>query len=191
MILLDNKLISDDILKNKFACALDKCKGGCCVKGDAGAPIETEEITLIDKNIEHIKPFMDELGLQVLKEKGFYVSQGDKHETTCAASGECVFVSYKNDIATCAIENAYTEGKSTFLKPISCHLYPVRVSKVGAYTTLNYHHWDICNPACENGEKLGLPVYTFLKSAIIRAFGKDFYNMLSAYANYQKDKKAP
>lgn len=188
MILLDDKLIAEDILKNQFACAIDKCKGACCVKGDAGAPLEFDEINAIDENLENIKPYMDPLGLEVLAEKGFYLKQDGQYETACAPSGECVFVSYKDNIATCAIENANHEGKSSFLKPISCHLYPVRVTKVGEFTTLNYHHWDICNPACVNGAELGLPVYAFLKNALIRAYGKDFYTMLSEYAAFDKQK---
>ncbi len=185
MIILEDKMLSDDLFEKKFACAINKCKGECCVAGDAGAPLLQSEIDIIEKNIEEIKPFMDPLGLQVLAKNNFHTYDGDESETTCAASGECVFVAYKDNIATCAIENAYHAEKIDFIKPISCHLYPIRVAKIGEYTALNYHQWSICNPACENGTNLGVPVFQFLKSSLTRAYGNDFYEMMNAY--YQQE----
>jgi len=187
MMLFDDKLLSDDIFETSFACNLQKCKGNCCVKGDAGAPLLQTEVEEINKNLDQIIPFMDELGKNLLKKDGFFLKTAEELETTCAPSGECVFVAYKNNIATCGLENAYQAGKSSFQKPISCHLYPIRISKVGEYTALNYHKWDICAPACENGKKAGIPLFQFLKTSIIRAFGTTFYETIAAYYQLQKE----
>lgn len=183
MILLDQKLISEDIIKKQFTCNIEKCKGACCVKGDAGAPLLQKEIDTIDKNLSKILEFVEPKHREQIQKNGFHKSTQNKHETLCMPSGECVFVTYTNGIAECGIEKANNHLDFNFQKPISCHLYPIRVSQVGEYTALNYHHWDICNPACELGKKKGVFVFSFLKNGLIRAFGKSFYKLLEAYAN--------
>ncbi|MCO6494055.1 MAG: DUF3109 family protein [Bacteroidetes bacterium] len=182
MILIGDKLISDDLFDVKFVCDLEKCLGACCVEGDAGAPLNDNEIEPIKKNLKAVEPFLPDAQKELLKKSGFYEKDfTGELVTTCLPTGECVF-SYRDErgILGCALEKAYREGKSDFKKPISCHLYPIRVSKVGEYTALNYHEWDICKPALKLGEKLGVPVFRFLKEPLIRNFGVDFYNELEA-----------
>ena len=132
---------------------------------------------------------MDQKGANAIETNGFYENRGNELETQCLPTGECVFVKYENGTATCGIETANKVNKLNFKKPISCHLYPLRVSKVGEYTALNYHKWDICSAACDLGDKESLPVYVFLKEAITRAFGTEMYMQLDAYAlSVQKSK---
>jgi len=182
MILLDNKLISEDIIEKSFACDITKCKGSCCVKGDAGAPLLANETALIEENLNDIVPFINPEGKAFIEKDGFHISNKGNLETQCLPTGECVFVSYKNGIATCGIENANAKHHFGFKKPVSCHLYPVRVSEVGEYIALNYHQWDICQTARENGKLTQTPIYIFLKDSLVRAFGQEFYQKLSAYA---------
>jgi len=177
MIIFQNTLISDEILEKKFVCNLDKCKGACCVEGDSGAPLEDKEIAEIERNLEAIKPFMSKKGLALLAAEGFWETDSDKEKgTRCLPEGNCVFET-KNEIgiSQCSIELAHKAEKSTFLKPISCHLYPIRMKNYGEYQALNYHEWDICKHACDFGEELKVPVYEFLKSSLIRKFGEDWY----------------
>lgn len=177
---VDNVMLADAIFERKFVCQLDKCHGQCCVSGDAGAPLEEEEIEIIQKELEQIKPFMDAEGLKLLEEKGFWEidEEGDK-STSCRTGGECVFVFYnQSNYATCAIEEAWNHQKLNFRKPMSCHLYPIRAKKYGEFIALNYHDWDICAPACKAGNELNVPVYEFLKDALIRKFGKSWYEQL-------------
>ena len=182
MILLENKLISEDIIDKTFVCDLNKCQGACCVKGDAGAPLLQNEIDIISSNLSTISENIDPAGADAIMKSGFYIGEGEATETHCLPTGACVFVKHENGVATCGIEKTYEQGKINFKKPISCHLYPIRVSKVGEYTALNYHQWDICKEACNKGQVTGTPIYIFLKDAITRAFGKDFFNQLEAYA---------
>jgi hypothetical protein len=184
MIVLEDTLISEDILETNFVCQLDKCKGACCVKGDYGAPLEESEINQIEQNLPAIKSFMSVEGLALLNEKGFSETDPlEENVTTCRESGECVFVFYDENMhAKCAIEKAWESGKSDFRKPISCHLYPVRLKELGDHTALNYHKWDICSAACDKGNELNLPLYQFLKDALIRKFGEAWYKELDQLA---------
>lgn len=185
MIIVGNALVSEDVLSKKFRCAIDTCKGACCVQGDAGAPLEAEEIEIIEKELPNIKPFMSEDGLMLLSSSGF--SETDSYDgeavTVCQPTGECVFVVLDNDgVAGCAIERAYHHGKTWFRKPISCHLYPIRAKKYGEYTALNYHQWNICSEACAIGEKEQVPVYAFLREALTRKMGPSWYEELESVA---------
>lgn len=182
MILLEDKLISEDLMEKNFICNLSKCAGACCVKGDAGAPLTEGEVDTINQNIETIIDFVDDSGAEAIRKNGFATKREGELETACLPTGECVFVKYENGVATCGIENANRAHGFNFQKPISCHLYPVRVSKVGEYTAINYHKWDICSPACVFGDQEKVPVYRFLKEALIRAFGEETYAQLDAYA---------
>lgn len=184
MIIIDDQLISDELLEEKFVCDLAACKGACCEEGDLGAPLEAEEIDLIEANIQQIKPFMSEAGRALLKTAGFYemAPDGDLVTTTIDQKA-CVFA-VKDDGGSwkCAVEQAHRAGKSDFLKPISCHLYPIRIEKLKAYEALNYHRWDICKPACSCGNSLNVPVYKFLKTPLVRKYGADWYEALEAAA---------
>ena len=184
MLIIGEALVSEDILEKKFVCHLDKCKGQCCVSGDRGAPLVEDEIIIIQNNIEAIKPFMDKEGLALLSKNGFHEIDPDDGEliTTCRDGGACVFVVFENGITQCAIEKANKAGKTDFKKPMSCHLYPIRASKYGDYTVLNYDKWDVCNPACSLGEELNIPVYKFLKEPLTRKMGPEWYQDLENLA---------
>lgn len=180
MIEIDDKLVSEEIFKEKFVCDLNACKGACCIEGDAGAPLNEDEAELIEANLEAIKPFMREEGIKAIEKEGIYYNDIDgQMVTTLVNKKECAFVYFDNQgITKCAIEKAHREGKSNFLKPISCHLYPIRIKKLKYYDALNYDRWDICAPACACGSELNVPVYKFLKNPIIRKYGEDFYQKL-------------
>ena len=177
---IEDKIISTEIFNQKFVCDLSACKGACCVEGDNGAPLIDEEVKLIQHNLEKIKPFMTKAGISEVEKNGVSYLDADDEPVTALVNGrDCAFV-YKDKLgnAKCSIEKAYREKKIDFNKPISCHLYPIRVKKIGEFTALNYDRWNICEPACDCGNKLQVSVYRFLKEALIRAFGEAFYKEL-------------
>jgi hypothetical protein len=179
MIIIGNTSISDDLYLIKFCCNLARCQGACCVAGDAGAPLEEDEISILEDDLEQIKPFMTERGIETVKEVGVF--DYDIHArfvTPLVNDGECAFAIFENGIAFCAIEKAYFEGKTKFRKPISCHLYPVRITKYETFDAVNYEKWNICKPALKLGNKEGLPLYKFLKVALVRKYGQDWYEEL-------------
>lgn len=182
MIIVQDTLLSQDLFDKQFVCNLDKCKGACCIKGDTGAPLNEDDVDAIEQNLEKIKPFMSEEGLAQIAKNNFYEIDPKDGElvTTCRpVTEECNFVVYNDKgITECAIENAYNAGETDYKKPISCHLYPIRIANLKSYTALNYHKWDICSPACSLGEELKVPVYRFLKEAIVRRFGEEYYHEL-------------
>ncbi|MFT5641099.1 MAG: hypothetical protein ACI9A7_001201 [Cyclobacteriaceae bacterium] len=181
MIQIGKILVSDDIKSEFFVCNLDKCKGACCVEGDLGAPLEKEELSLIEEVVEHVKPYLSKEAINALEEHGPYIldEEGD-FSTTTVNNKECAFAFYDDKkILKCGIEQAHKDGKTDFKKPMSCHLYPIRAVKLHDHLALNYDRWDICSPACGLGEKLGVPVYKFLKDALIRKFGEEWYIELS------------
>lgn len=194
MIAIGKTLISEDLLEKKFVCDLNACKGACCVAGDSGAPLDKKELKQLEAVLEDVKPYMTKKGLEAIKKHGPYVvdSDGDYTTTLVSEKAECAFVFFdENKIAKCAIEQAYSEGKINWKKPISCHLYPVRISAYKNYDAVNYSHWDICAPACACGDKLNVPVYKFLKEPLIRKYGKDWYTELEKSAKlYEEHKKA-
>jgi len=179
---IGDKIISADIFKKKFVCDLVRCKGACCIEGDAGAPLSKEEVEVIESNYLKIKPYLTEEGNEAIEQGG--VSSLDKegeHVTQLVNNGACAFVIYNEQHhALCAIEKAHLEGKIDNIKPISCSLYPIRVKKFNEFTALQYDLWSICQPACSQGELLGVPVYKFLKKPLVRAFGQEFYDELEA-----------
>jgi hypothetical protein len=185
MIIIGEALVSEDILEKHFICALDKCKGACCVSGDRGAPLVESEIDLIESIIEKVRPFMDSDGIELLNKDGFYETDPDDGEliTTCRADGACVFVVFEDGITQCAIEKAHQAGVVEYKKPMSCHLYPIRAAKYGEYTVLNYDVWDICKPACAFGLDSDVKLYQFLKEPLIRKMGVEWYNELVETAN--------
>jgi len=190
--IIDHVLVSDDIIKKNFVCNLSKCRGACCVEGDAGAPIEEFEIGLLEGSIEEIYPFLTGKGAKVIERTGVfdYDSEGE-YVTPLVNGGECAFTIFdENGIASCGIEKAYEQGKINFQKPVSCHLYPVRISKNRYHEAMNYHRWSICDPACALGEELGVPVYKFVKEALIRKYGQKWYDELDKEAEEEYRKVA-
>jgi len=189
MIKVDDCLVSEDVIEKSFACNVEACKGVCCIEGDAGAPIEPSEIDAIQQNIEAIKDEMDDVGIETLNSRGF--SEKDPFDkmlvTTCKPNKECVFVVRKNGIINCAIELANQKKSFNFQKPISCHLYPIRVDKYNEFYALNYHRWSICADACTKGAKEDIKVYQFAQNALKRKFGKEWYenlkNSIQEYLN--------
>lgn len=184
-----DKVVSTQIFEKKFVCDLNACKGACCIEGDAGAPVTLEEIDIIEENIEAIKPYMREEGIAAVEKSGvFYIDQDGDAGTTLVNEKECAFVYFDDKgITKCSIEKAYIDGKTIFKKPISCHLYPIRVKQFTEYQALNYDVWDICEPACTCGDKLDVPVYRFLKEPLIRAFGEPFFQELTVVEQELKD----
>ncbi len=179
-----DKVVSTQLFERKFVCDLNACKGACCVNGDSGAPITFEEIDLLEEDLDQIKPYMREEGIAAVEETGvFYMDIENEPVTTLVNGHECAFVFFdEKGITKCAIEEAYNQGKTTFKKPVSCHLYPIRVMNFHEKKALTYNEWDICAPACACGDKLDVPVYKFLKEPIIRAFGEEFYTELDIAA---------
>ena len=192
MILIDDILISQDIIESHFACHLQKCKGACCYEGDYGAPLEPEEVKIIEGNLDKIKPFLSEESVSKIEADGFYKkNQNDKDqdETALMEDAACVFMGRDEmGITFCGIEKAYLNGDIDYKKPISCHLYPIRVSKnrQSGFEALNYDRWDICQSACANGAQNNIRIFEFVKEALIRKYGLSFYDELSAAANAQK-----
>jgi hypothetical protein len=179
MIIHGETLISEDVLEKEFVCNLSACSGACCVEGEFGAPLDEEEIAEIDRNLEAIKPYMTAQGRRKIA-RGIFAERDPDGDlvTKCIKGRDCVFAISENGIYKCAIEKAFEDGKSDFRKPISCHLYPIRISKVGEYEALNYSKWDICSDACKLGQKLKVPVYKFLRAPLIRKFGEEWYSEL-------------
>ncbi len=179
MIQLNEVLISDELRDVHFCCDLQRCKGACCVEGDAGAPLEEEEISLLEDYLEEIKSFMIPRGIDEIEKTGVFDYDADGKFVTPLVNGkECSFVYFEDGIARCAIEKAFREKAIPFPKPLSCHLYPIRISQVGKKDAINYHKWQICNKALENGMKLKMPLYRFLEDALIRKYGRSWYNKL-------------
>jgi Fe-S-cluster containining protein len=189
MIIIDEILISTDIVEEQFMCNLEACKGACCWEGDWGAPLEPEEMKILDTQLETIKTFLSPASIELLERQGpyAYVPEIQKYGTSLHENGACVFLNFgKDGIARCGIEQAHLSGALEWLKPISCHLYPIRVSKNDetGFEALNYDRWDICSAACTKGRKEKMPVYKFAKTAIVRAYGQEFYDELEAAARH-------
>lgn len=179
MIQIDDKIISSEILEKEFCCDIVQCKGLCCVHGSSGAPVSAEEAVIIENILDDVKPYMVPAGIDAVELLGTTVTDIDGDIVTPLVDDkECAYVVFENGIATCAIEKAWLNKKVDFRKPISCHLYPIRVKDYETFSALNYDVWDVCAPARKLGESKGIPVYRFLKDAIIRAYGEDFFKQL-------------
>lgn len=175
MLIVGNCIVSEDVADKCFGCDLCKCKGECCVEGDAGAPLEESEIAILESILPEVKPYMTPEGIAVVEKEG--VSTLDNAEEPCTPlvnNRECAYVVWENGLALCAIEKAWRDGKIKFQKPISCHLYPIRVDDFGEFRALNYHKWDVCRSAQGCGE----PLYKYLKTPLIRKFGQEWYDEL-------------
>lgn len=184
MIVIGNTVISDDVAEKFFVCDLEKCKGACCVEGDMGAPLSEEELPVMEEIFEEVKPYLSRAGLKAIEKQGLYVKDEEGDYSTPTIKGkECAFALYENGILKCGIEKAWLDGKVKFKKPISCHLYPIRIKKYDQYEAVNYERWNICNPACKNGKSLGVPLYKFLKEPLVRKYGEEWYRELELNVN--------
>ena len=182
MIAIENTLVSDEVIDQQFVCNLNACKGVCCIKGDGGAPLEDEELGYLDDLYDRIEPYLDEVGKQEIAKQGRYTVETEtgKFVTPLVDGGPCVYVTYENGVTKCGIERAWEDGKIDFRKPVSCHLYPIRIKQLDEYEAVNYEKWQICEAACTLGEELKVPVYKFVKEALIRKYGEDWYATLEA-----------
>ena len=173
-------LISDEVLTERFVCDLEKCMGACCIEGDAGAPIDLDEIMQIEEVLPIIWEQLSIPARKVLNKQGVAYADPEGQLVTSIVNGkDCVFTCYdEKGGCYCALEKAYREGKTKFYKPLSCHLYPIRLKKVGDCDALNYHRWEVCKAAVLLGQQLDVRVYEFLKEPLIRKFGEAWYQEL-------------
>lgn len=191
MVIIQDILVGEDVLKEQFRCNLDACKGACCWEGDFGAPLEAAELETLQQIFEEVKPFLRTEGIRQIEEQGLFAYYDDMKSfgTPLLDGGACAFLTFeKNGIAKCGIEKAFEAGVTDFRKPISCHLYPIRISKNEQvdFEALNYDRWEVCSAACTAGKKEKIPVFRFAKAALIRKYGQEFYEELEAAANYIK-----
>lgn len=196
MIVIDNILISDDVAEKQFVCDLAKCKGACCEEGDAGAPLDKDELDIVLENYEKVKPYLTELAIREIEKKGKYIYNKEFGWVTPTLGNDkeiCVYGKRdENGIIKCAFEQAYYDGVISWKKPISCHLFPIIISKrkKGNHDRMNYEPRErSCNPACALGKKLQVPLYEFLKEPIIRKYREDFYNTLDKIAGLQSEQQ--
>ncbi|MBR5455200.1 MAG: DUF3109 family protein [Rikenellaceae bacterium] len=191
MIEIDDKIVSVDILTTDFLCDVARCKGICCVEGNAGAPLEMDEMDVLEELYPIYEKYMTPEGREAIERDGFAVVDIDGDLTTPLVNdAECAYSYNEGGVTLCAIEKAYLAGECSWRKPISCHLYPIRVAKFsnGTYG-LNFHRWNVCASAFECGRKVGVPAYKMLKEAITRAFGEEFYAALEAAEEHIKSLK--
>ena len=189
MIQIEDKIISLDIFETYFFCDLSACKGSCCVEGDSGAPLLYEEKKILEEIYEKVKPYMSKEGKVEVEKNG--VSTIDKDgdlTTTLVKNKECSFVIFENGIAKCSIEKAYNNGSIEFKKPISCHLFPIRIGEYPDFEAVNYEKIKICKPACDCGSKLKIPLFVFLKEPLIRKYGESWYEELLKVNSQLKNK---
>lgn len=180
MIQIDDVVVSMDVLREKFVCDLDACKGECCIEGDAGAPVELEEVAKLEEVLPEVWNDLSPEAQEIINRQGVVYTDCDGDLVTSIVNGkDCVFTCYdERGYCYCAIEKAYREGRVNFYKPVSCHLYPIRVGNYGPYKAVNYHRWNVCKAAILLGQKADVPVYKFLREPLIRKFGADWYKEL-------------
>lgn len=183
MLMVDELLVSDDVVKKHFACNLNACKGACCWEGDFGAPLESDELDILDDIKYKVAPYLSQDSNDAILKKGAYTffEEMDEFGTALLPDGACVFMT-KNEIgiAGCGIEQAWRDGVVDWPKPVSCHLYPVRVVKdnTGKDYALNYDHWSICENSCDKKDAPQIQLYKFVKNGLVRKFGQEFYDQL-------------
>lgn len=185
MYIIDNIIVSDDVTDEQFACNLSACKGACCWEGDFGAPLDEEELEVLEEIYPKVKPYLTDEGRAAIAAQGLYTKneQVGGWDTPLVDNAACAYMTLTDQgLALCGIEQAYRAGDISWKKPISCHLYPIRVrSKPEVdFEALNYDVWDICSAACDLGAKEKIRVYEFAKPALIRKYGEDWYNALAA-----------
>ncbi len=184
MLQIDDTLVSFDVIERQFLCDLPQCKGACCVEGDAGAPLEKAELAILHRILPEVWADLSPEAQALIKKQGVaYIDVGGETVTSIINGKDCVFTCYDKDgICKCAIEKAYREGRIDFYKPVSCHLYPIRISRYDSFSAVNYNRWSICRAAEILGKKENLPVYKFLKEPLIRKFGASWYERLDMAA---------
>ncbi len=189
MIEIDDKIVSADLLRECFACDLETCRGICCVEGNSGAPLEAEELGELETEYPNYRSYMTPEGIAAVEEQGFAVLDEEGDLTTPLIGGaECAYACSEGGITFCAIEKAWRDGRTPFRKPVSCHLYPIRLIRFSNGSIgLNYHRWEVCAPARACGRRLGIPVYRSLREAIVRRFGEEFYHALEAAEQHLKE----
>ena len=188
MFQLGKTIVSESIIEKDFLCNLSACKGACCINGDAGAPLDSEEIKILKDIYPKVKPFLRKEGIAVIEAQGTHITSafGD-FETPLINGADCAYVIFDDKkTALCGIEEAYNQGEVSWKKPVSCHLYPIRVKDYSEFSAVNYDNWEICDDACVLGKELQVPVYKFVKEALIRKFGEDWYAELEKVAEKLK-----
>jgi len=195
MLAIGETLVSEEILEKKFVCDLNACKGACCVKGDYGAPLEDEELPILEAIYPLVKPYLVPSGIEALEKQGKYVRYSKKEWVTPLVKGkECAYTVFDNGVAKCGIEKAWLDGKTDFQKPVSCHLYPIRIIRMkSGVDSVNYDRWSICKAACKLGDSLKVPVYRFLKNSLVRKYGAAWFEQLeeAASALESRQQKTP
>ena len=191
MIQIQQTLLSDDIFDEQFICDLCNCKGQCCVDGESGAPITQEEYVQIQRILPLIQDMLSPEAQSLINKQGIAYTDEDGELVTSIINGEeCVFTWFDEEgVCKCAIDTAFREGLTDVQKPISCHLYPIRLTDYTDFTAVNYHRWSICKPAIKLGRKEGLPIYRFLREPLIRRFGKDWYKEVCEVAKLMQTQK--
>ncbi len=184
MFQIGKTIVSEEIVQKDFLCNLSACKGACCIAGDAGAPLEEKETKILEEIYPLVKPFLRKKGIEAIERQGTsVVGEDGEFETPLIDGADCAYVTFDNrGTALCGIEEAYNQGEIKWKKPVSCHLYPVRVQDYSEFAAVNYHQWEICDDACTLGKELQVPVYKFVKEALIRKFGEDWFMELEKTA---------
>ena len=188
MFQLGKTIVSENIIEKDFVCNLSACKGACCIDGDAGAPLDSEEIEILKDIYPKVKPFLRKEGIAAIEAQGTHITTefGD-FETPLIDGADCAYVIFdEKKTALCGIEEAYNQGEISWKKPVSCHLYPIRIKDYSEFSAVNYDKWEICDDACTLGKELQVPVYKFVKEALIRKFGEDWYQELEKVAQTYK-----
>ena len=189
MFQLNKTIVSEEILEKEFVCNLSACKGACCVDGDAGAPLTLDETKILERIYPLVKPFLRKEGIAAIEAQGTWTQDSEGElETPLIDDKDCAYVIYDGKTALCGIEQAYNQGIIDWKKPVSCHLYPVRVKDFSEFSAVNYDRWEICDDACSLGKELEVPIYKFVKEALIRKFGADWYAELEKVAAELKSK---
>jgi len=189
MLIVGSTLVSEDIADVRFVCDCASCLGACCIEGDAGAPLLDSEVLEIKEHIEEIKPFMRAEGLSAIQKNGLVAIDPEGVKGTPLVNGrECAFVIYHGSMALCAIEKAWEQKKLSFRKPVSCHLYPIRITNYTDFEAVNYHKWDICKKALTKGRESNTYLFEFLKEPLIRKYGESWYKELLLIIDYLKTK---
>ncbi|MCC8143297.1 MAG: DUF3109 family protein [Tannerellaceae bacterium] len=192
MIQIDNTLVSLDVIEAYFLCDLAACKGACCIEGDSGAPLEKSELKELENALPAVWEYLSAEAQAIIKKQGVAYIDSDGDIVTSIVNGkDCVFTCYdKNGNCLCALEKAYKEGKVNFYKPVSCHLYPIRITEYKDFSAVNYNKWNICKSGCTLGKQNKLPLYQFLKEPLIRKFGEKWYSALEITARKWQDQQA-
>lgn len=190
MFQLGKTIVSEDIIKKDFVCNLTACKGACCIDGDAGAPLEADEVTILKEIYPKIKSFLRPEGVKAIESQGTSITtEFNELETPLINGADCAYVIFdEHKTALCGIEEAYNQGMIDWKKPISCHLYPIRTKDYSEFSAVNYDQWHICDDACVLGKELQVPIYKFVKEALIRKFGENWYTELEKVAENIQNK---